>query len=201
MWLAPSAQTHTITDKSEVACQNTARGVNWIYELPRLSEKNMYPDDVNYQLWLLMNDISGQTQTDSLSVAESSQRCSACVLSLNYTHTFISKSFQRQRWINGPCRQGWEESEGAQSWDRERIQSCCCCKTGQTGLRRTKRHREQHWAISSQSGCTGLMGEGSGLTTATFLFLSSWQHDVSGVEIFFLFIITYHKIINSTMRI
>lgn len=64
----------TITDKAKVALAcHTGRGVNWIYELAQLSEKNLYPDRVNYQLRFLMDDISGQIQSDSLSIAESSQ--------------------------------------------------------------------------------------------------------------------------------
>lgn len=81
-------------------------------------------------------------------------------------------------------------SQGVHRVETERMQSCCCCKTRQTGLRRAKRHSEgkmeQHWAISSQSGCTGLVGEGEGLSTATFPFLSGWQDDMSQERISFL---------------
>lgn len=63
-----SPHRHTaIADTSRVALafQNTVRGVNWIYKLTQLSEKSVHPDDVNYQQWFLMDDISGQTQKDS----------------------------------------------------------------------------------------------------------------------------------------
>lgn len=84
---------------------------------------------------------------------------------------------------------GLEELEGCTEL---RTQSCCCCKTGQTGLRRAKRHsegkREQHWAISSQSGRTGLMG-GRGRSHHGHISIPQWLtgwHE-SGEAIFFLF--------------
>lgn len=123
-------------------------------------------------LFFLMDGISNQTQShpsDDLNVY------------LNQiTHTDTQLNFQT---IWKAVIHQWLLDNGARRRPRlhraeaERKQSCRCCRTGETGLRRAKRQREgkweQHWAISSQSGCTGLMGEGKSLTRAAFL--SGWQ--------------------------
>lgn len=107
----------------------------------------------------------------------------------NYTRFHfrnLCKTVINQWFLNSESR---EESEGC---TKLRTQSCCCCKTGQTGLRRAKRHsegkREQHWPTSSQSGCTGLMG-GRGRSLHGHISIPQWligRHE-SGEEISPLF--------------
>lgn len=106
-----------------------------------------------------------------------------------HTHTLISKPLHLKDWDKskvfltvGPG--------GVRGWGRG-WNHAAAAETGQTGLRQAKRHsegkRERHWAISSQSGCTGPMGEGKGLGAAAFPFLSGWQDDMSREETFFFF--------------
>lgn len=90
---------------------------------------------------------------------------------------------------------------GVRGWNH-----AAAAETAQTGLRRAKRHsegkRERHWAISSQSGCTGPMGEGKGLGAAAFPFLSGWQDDASqGRRYFFLLLLTLLTTTSSSQQL
>lgn len=147
-------------------------------------------EKISCSLWWTISQVRLKM---SLSIAESSRRCSEHVLLLNcYIHFHLKDADESMvSW-----QRGQEESE-------LKKQSCCLCNTGQTGSRQVKRHsegkRERHRAISSQSGCTGLVGEGEGFTTAAFTFLNGWQEDMSRGRFFFsISHPSYHKIIYTT---
>ena len=100
---------------------------------------------------------------------------------LNYTRTLSSPNrFIWKMEINQKF--SWQWGQGRVRGRGRGWNHAAAAETGQTGSWRAKRHsegkRERHWAISSQSGCTGPMGEGKGLAAAALLFLSGRQDDV-----------------------
>lgn len=122
------------------------------------------------------------------------------------THSHFQTSKRRRdksmvSWQRGQSQEGVREL-------RQTVKSCCCCKTGQTGLRRAERHSEGTLLGHIQSirldGAKGIeVGGGNDLTTATFPWLGSWQGDMNQASWAFFFLLvllqSHHKFINSTV--